>query len=81
MCLDTPTSRATSSTLRPASNCFKAAIISASVCFPLDMPPLFFWSLARPKRGETFELTELAFHILLKFGPLASLMTRITANE
>src|ERR1700681_1920024 len=32
VCLDTPTSRATSSTLRPDSTCFTAAMICASVC-------------------------------------------------
>src|SRR3990172_5411215 len=37
VCLDTPTSRATSSAFRPASTCFNAAMISASVCLPLDM--------------------------------------------
>src|SRR5207245_511477 len=37
VCLDTPTSRATSSTARPASTCFKAAIISASLCLLRDM--------------------------------------------
>src|SRR5207249_3079801 len=43
VCLDTPTSRATSSTARPASTCFKALIISASLCLPLDMVlPLSF---------------------------------------
>jgi len=36
-------SRATSSTARPASTCFKAAIICASVCLLRDMPvPLCF---------------------------------------
>src|SRR5438094_7875172 len=43
VCLDTPTSRATSSTARPAATCFKALIISASLCLPLDMVlPLSF---------------------------------------
>src|SRR6266487_2367751 len=37
VCFDTPTSRATSSTARPASTCFKAAIISASLCLLRDM--------------------------------------------
>src|SRR3989304_195876 len=37
VCLDTPTSRATSSAFRPASTCFNAAMMSASVCLPLDM--------------------------------------------
>jgi hypothetical protein len=38
VCFDTPTSRATSSALRPASNCFSAPIICASVCLLFDMP-------------------------------------------
>jgi hypothetical protein len=38
-----PTSRATSSASRPASNCFKAPIISASVCLRFDiLLPLSF---------------------------------------
>jgi hypothetical protein len=37
MLFDTPTSRATSSALRPASNCFNAPIISASVCLLIDI--------------------------------------------
>src|SRR5579864_4599802 len=37
VCFDTPTSRATSSTARPASTCFRAAIICASVCLLLDI--------------------------------------------
>src|SRR6266700_121508 len=37
VCFDTPTSCATSSTARPASTCFKAAIISASLCLLRDM--------------------------------------------
>src|SRR5271165_7181745 len=37
VCFDTPTSRATSSTLRPASNCFSAPIICASVCLLFDI--------------------------------------------
>src|ERR1700751_3581618 len=37
VCFDTPNSRATSSTLRPASTCFSAAIICASVCLLFDM--------------------------------------------
>src|SRR5690348_7758220 len=45
VCLLTPTSRATSSALRPASICFSAAIISASVCRLRDMLfPLFLAS-------------------------------------
>src|ERR1700704_2479237 len=32
VCLDTPTSRATSSTFRPDSTCFTATMICASVC-------------------------------------------------
>jgi hypothetical protein len=40
---DTPTSRATSSALRPASICFNAPIICASVCLLFDiLPPLSF---------------------------------------
>ena len=35
--VDTPTSRATSSAFRPASSCFSAPIICASVCLLLDM--------------------------------------------
>src|SRR5271154_4594692 len=38
VCFDTPTSRATSSALRPASICFSAPIIRASVCLLFDMP-------------------------------------------
>src|SRR5208283_2252941 len=38
VCLDTPTSRATSSTFRPASTCFSAPIICASVCLLFDIP-------------------------------------------
>jgi hypothetical protein len=37
VCLLTPTSRATSSALRPASTCFSAAIICASVCLLRDI--------------------------------------------
>src|ERR1700674_2994630 len=37
VCFDTPTSRATSSALRPASNCFSAPIICASVCLLFDI--------------------------------------------
>src|SRR5208283_3062473 len=37
VCLDTPTSRATSSTFRPASTCFSAPIICASVCLLFDI--------------------------------------------
>src|SRR5580692_5307060 len=37
VCFDTPHSRATSSTFRPASTCFSAAIICASVCLLFDM--------------------------------------------
>jgi hypothetical protein len=37
-CFDTPTSLATSSALRPASNCFGAPIICASVCLLFDIP-------------------------------------------
>ena len=37
VCFDTPTSRATSSTFRPASTCFSAPIICASVCLLLDI--------------------------------------------
>ena len=43
VCLDTPSSPATSSTARPASTCLRAAIICASVCLLRDMPlPLSF---------------------------------------
>src|SRR5215469_13261864 len=43
VCFDTPTSRATSSALRPASSCFSAPIICASVCLLFDIPlPLSF---------------------------------------
>src|SRR5277367_5830666 len=37
---DTPSSRPTSSARRPASNCFNAPIISASLCLPFDITPL-----------------------------------------
>src|SRR5271156_2901723 len=40
VCFDTPSSRPTSSARRPASNCFNAPIISASLCFPFDITPL-----------------------------------------
>src|SRR5262249_4096263 len=41
--LETPNSRATSSVVRPASTCFSAAMICASVCLPLLIPfPLSF---------------------------------------
>src|SRR5256885_15127901 len=39
VCLLTPSSRPTSAALRPASICFNAPIISASLYFLLDMPP------------------------------------------
>src|SRR5579864_1240359 len=47
VCLLTPTSRATSSTLRPASTCFSAAIISDSVCLLRDI----LLTLFRPRRN------------------------------
>jgi hypothetical protein len=51
---DTPTSRATSSTFRPASNCFSAPIISASVCLLFDIPlPLSFVRNHTQLRSET----------------------------
>src|SRR3990172_5113189 len=37
VCLDTPTSRATSSAFRPASICFSAPMICASLCRLLHM--------------------------------------------
>src|SRR5215469_16479799 len=37
VCLDTPYSRATSSAFRPASTCFSAVIICASVCLLFDI--------------------------------------------
>src|SRR5882724_2460789 len=40
VCFETPISRPTSSARRPASNCFNAPIISASLCFPFAMSPL-----------------------------------------
>src|SRR5512146_2726540 len=49
VCFDTPTSRATSSALRPASICFKAPIICASVCLPLDINPPFPGPNQNPK--------------------------------
>jgi hypothetical protein len=43
VCFDTPTSRATSSALRPASICFNAPIICASECRLLNISyPSFF---------------------------------------
>ena len=37
VCFDTPTSRATSSAVRPASICFSAAIIRASLCMEIQV--------------------------------------------
>ncbi len=39
VCFDTPFSRATSSTFRPASTYFSAAIICASVCLLFGINP------------------------------------------
>src|ERR1019366_251900 len=69
VCFDTPTSRATSSTLRPASNCFSAPIICASMCLLFDIPSSPFHlgrpagkehSVAAPRSAATIHLQSLS---------------------
>src|SRR5581483_11544137 len=51
VCLDTPYSRARSSTARPASSCFSAAMICASLCLLLLIRfPLSFVRNRTPSR-------------------------------
>src|SRR6266852_2680788 len=61
VCFDTPTSRATSSALRPASSCLSAPIICASLCWLFDIPSSPFlrpksYSPLFGKRGSGQEL-------------------------
>jgi hypothetical protein len=57
VCFDPPTSRATSSALRPASNCFRAPIICGSVCssstYPLPLSPTQINSALCGNRGAS----------------------------
>src|SRR5208283_3758113 len=80
VCLDTPTSRATSSTFRPASTCFSAPIICASVCLLFDIPRSpFFRTNHTQLCAETGEQVTLANSFAVfahTIGPIAVVYPR-----